>query len=202
MRVLALDPGASTGYCLTDTNSGEIYAYGFLDVDDSNKCIGYRCTQLQHAIDLICKAHLVEHVVVEDYFFSSRFASGVSVNAAYRTAIYMHCYQSHIPYTIINPSEWKKFIAGSARPDKKQKKKWGKEAAKKMMIVEALAKRWNILLPSYSISIKTGKPIKYRCDTSDAIGQMIFYLSSKLQIKSITCTVPLLPPNPKFPSEF
>jgi hypothetical protein len=144
----------------------------------------------------------VKMVVVEDYFFSSRFTAGSNVNPAYRAAIHMASRFLNVPYEILNISQWKSFVVGRSTPTKEQKKKWGKAAANKNMVVEALVKRWNISLPTYSLSPKTGKPIKFRYDISDAIGQAVCYCGLMLGIRSITCSVPVPPLNPKFPPEF
>jgi Holliday junction resolvasome RuvABC endonuclease subunit len=191
MIILALDPGASTGYCLANSDTGEIYKYGFIDIDESVNDIGHRCVRVMEAVSLLIDRYSAEHVVVEDYFFGSKFSSGVSVNTAYRAAIYIQCCKENILYTIINPSEWKKFIAGRSTPDKIQKKKWGKEAAKKLFIQEALWQKYNIRFPNHSLSSKTGKPIVFRYDIVDVVGQMIFYLKNCLQLDKISVTMPV-----------
>jgi hypothetical protein len=67
--------------------------------------------------------------------------------------------------------------------------KWGKEPAKKLMIAQALYQRFGIKLPNHSISDKTGKPIQFRYDISDAIGQALYHAYSKYGCTTFNCSI-------------
>ena len=176
MNLLAIDPASSSGFCLfsIDNNIIDIKEYGFVDVDKSSEYIGDWCLDLEAKLIKIIKDNDIKHIVVEDYFFGSRFASGCNVNSEFRAAIHILVRRLGLTYTIVNPSEWKRFICGSARPSKEQKKKWGKEPSRKIMVVDSLWKKYQIKFPNHSIS-DSGKPIKFRYDVVDAVGQAIYY---------------------------
>lgn len=191
--ILALDPAASTGYCLVSVSDCKsravIYSYGFIDVDQSSEFSGDWCLDLQSQLRKIIKKHEVSHIAVENFFFSKRFANGSTVNVELRTAIYMLARELKIPYTILGISEWKKFISGRVTPTPEQKKKWGKERAKKLAIQEALWKKYQIKFPNHSISKKTGKPISPRLDMVDAVGQAIYFCRIYIDVLEIACSV-------------
>jgi hypothetical protein len=94
-------------------------------------------------------------------------------------------------------SQWKKHVAGRSTPSKEQKKKWGKEAAKKLYMQQALYDIYGIKFPNHSLSPKTGKPVLFRYDIVDAVGQAIFHCESKYRVKNINVTVPV-PPDVEF----
>lgn len=177
MAVLVLDPAHSTGYALmrltADRARADIFEYGHVDVDTSSDFQGDHCINLIDRVREFIVAHQVEHIIVEDYFFSKRTAKGCNVNAAYRTAIHICARQAGIPYTIIGIGEWKRYVAGAARPTKTQRKAWGKKA-EKLMIQDALWTKFRIKFPNHSISETTGKPIMPRLDEVDAVGQAIY----------------------------
>jgi len=189
--VLVLDPAACTGYCLikTDANSADIYDYGYLDVDTSSNYQGDHCIDLMQRVSEIVKKHNVEHIAIEDYFFSQRFASGSNVNAAYRTALHILACQLKIPYTILNISAWKTFVAGRSIPTKEQKKKWGATPAKKLFIQQALWERWKFRFPNHSLSSKTGKPVTFKFDIVDVVAQGVYFSGLILGIKNISLSV-------------
>jgi Holliday junction resolvasome RuvABC endonuclease subunit len=201
MKILCLDPAASTGYCLIQmdkkNSSASIYEYGFIDVDTSSDYQGDHCIHLMFRIKEIIDKHNIEHVAVEDYFFSQRFANGSNVNAAYRTAIHILCRQLHIPYTILNVSAWKSFVAGSSVPTKTQKKKWGATLAKKLFIQQALWERWGFRFPNHSLSEKTGKPIVFRLDIIDVVAQAVYFTGLLNGVKNIYLNVSI-PPDVEF----
>jgi Holliday junction resolvasome RuvABC endonuclease subunit len=186
LNILVLDPAASCGYCLlkVEDKVANIYEYGFIDIGES-EFVGDRCIYLMDKIEQMLVSHSITHVAVEDYFFSSRFATGSDVNVAFRTAIYIKCRQHKIDYQILSVSGWKKFIAGRSTPSKAQKLKWGKAPAKKLMIQEALYQKYKIRFPNHSISEKTQKPIKFRTDIVDAVAQAIYYCRLYLDIQEV-----------------
>lgn len=187
MIILSLDPATSTGYCLVAINDGKahIYDYGFLDVDCSSEYQGDHCIDLMNKVESLVMIHGVDVITIEDYFFSKRFATGSTVNVAYRTAIHILCRRLEIPYVILNINLWKKFVAGRSSPTKQQKQQWG-VSAKKMYIQDSLYKKWGFTFPEHSLSKKTGKPIKFRMDIVDAVGQTVYYCCSILRIKDIS----------------
>lgn len=178
---LTLDPALSTGYAVAEVENKTctIIDYGFIDVDQSSQYEGDWMIDLQNRISKLHAQYNFSDVAVEDYFFSSRFKSGSNVNPYFRAAIHMWSRQNGLPYSILNISNWKVFIATRSTPTKIQKLKWGKEPAKKLMIAQALYQRFDIKLPNHSISEKTGKPIQFRYDVSDAIGQALYHAYSK-----------------------
>ncbi len=199
MKILVLDPAASTGYAVVtvDGPDATIHEYGFIDVDTTSLYEGDWCIDLRRQVWNIMNHHMVDEVAIEDYFFSSRFASGTNVNSAYRTAIHILCREHGLPYDVLNVSQWKKHVAGRSTPAKEQKKKWGKEAAKKLYMQQALWEIYGIKFPNHSISKKTGKPVFFRFDIVDAVGQAIFHCESKYRVKNIHVPV-VIPPDVVF----
>jgi len=197
--ILSLDPAACTGYCLIkiDNNAAEIYEYGFIDVDTNSNFQGDHCIDLMSRVEELIKHHNVQHITVEDYFFSQRFASGSNVNAAYRTAIHILACRLKIPYTILNISAWKTFVAGRSIPTKDQKKKWGATPAKKLFIQQALWERWGFRFPNHSLSSKTNKPVAFKFDIVDVVAQAVYYIGLVLGIRNIHLSV-ACPPDAVF----
>ncbi len=185
-----MDPARSTGYALAEVIDGKanIYEYGIIDVDTSSEYVGDWCLDMMSRVTALILKHNVTEVCVEDYFFSSKFASGVNVNSAFRTAIHIACRQLKIPYFILNISEWKKFVAGKSTPTKEQKKLWTKEAAKKIFVQDALWRRWKFRFANHSLSNKTGKPILFRFDIVDVVAQTVFHLKRNHNIDLVQLT--------------
>jgi Holliday junction resolvasome RuvABC endonuclease subunit len=179
MILLALDPGTSTGYCLVTVDDAyqwaDIYKYGYIDVDTTSDFQGDHCINLMDQIQTIIDEHQVNYIAIEDYFFSKRFATGCNVNVAFRTAIHILARQNNIEYSILNVSAWKTYVAGRATPTKEQKKQWGVEASKKLYIQQALWDWWGFRFPNHSISTLTKKPIVFRYDIVDVVGQAVYY---------------------------
>jgi Holliday junction resolvasome RuvABC endonuclease subunit len=193
--LLSLDPAESTGFAVAHVENDicTIVEYGFIDVDTSSNYIGDWCIDLQNKIQHIYDRFKPTEIVVEDYFFGSKFSSGANVNTAYRTAIHIWCRQRNIHYEILNISNWKVFIAGRSMPTKDQKQKWGKQPAKKLMIVEALWKRWKIRFPNHSLSPKTNKPIIFRYDIADAVSQAMYGCFLLYNCRNFVCNIPIPP---------
>lgn len=198
MRILVVDPAASTGYCFVEVSEdghASIYQYGILDVQDS-EYVGDRALELMDKIEKLINEEDVQEVAVEDYFFGGKFATGSGVNTAFRAAVHMATRKYGLHYEVLNVTEWKKWVAGRSTPTPPQKKKWGKEAAKKLMIQEALFEKHGFRFPNHSISPKTGKPILFRFDVVDAVGMAIFYLQKFKEVKSISLDVSVPPDQP------
>lgn len=196
-NILVLDPAESTGYAVVHVDepqsSADIFEYGYLNINTTSNYMGDWLLDLSKCVEALITRYDVKLVVVEDYFFSSRFTTGSNVNPAYRAAIHMTARQLGLPYEILNISQWKSFVAGRSVPTKNQKKKWGKAAANKLFIQEALWNRHGIRFPNHSISDKTGKPIKFRYDIVDAVGQSVCYCKLMVGIRTVTCSMPIPP---------
>jgi len=194
-NILVLDPAESTGYTIVNVDEqqsvADIFEYGYIQVDTSSNYMGDWLINLSQCIEALIQRYAVQVVVVEDYFFSSRFTTGSNVNPAYRAAIHMTARKLGLPYEILNISQWKSYVAGRSVPTKDQKKKWGKPAANKLFIQEALWFRHGIRFPNHSISEKTGKPIKFRYDIVDAVGQSVCYCKLMVGIRTIACSMPI-----------
>ena len=206
--ILILDPGSSTGYCLVSLKSddedgsdddptyieADIYEYGFLDVDLTSEYQGDHCIDLMNKLQTIIDDYGVSHIAVEDYFFSRKCRNGSNVNAAFRTAIHILARQNDMEYTIINISAWKTFVAGRSTPTKEQKKQWGGEAAKKLYMQQALWEKYKYRFPNHSLSPKTGKPITFRFDIVDVVGQAVYYCGLVCGIPKKKITLSVDPP--------
>jgi Holliday junction resolvasome RuvABC endonuclease subunit len=190
-NILILDPAASTGFAVgrVDGDTMDIYDYGFIDIDVETDFVGDRCIDLMHQVGALIQCHNIDYVALEDFFFSSRTPQGSDVNAAYRTAIHILCRQNDIEYTILNISAWKKLVAGRSTSTKEQKRIWGKEPSKKLMIQEALWKNYGFRFPNHSISEKTGKPIKFRYDIVDAVAMAVYFARQYLDIQRVELSV-------------
>lgn len=193
--ILAIDPGQSCGYSVVkiDGDRCEIVEYGFIDVDNSSPYLGDWCIDLQDRLTLVQDRIKADEIAVEDYFYSTRFKQGANVNPAYRTAIHMWCRKQGLHYEVLNISNWKVFAAGRSTPTKEQKLRWGKEPAKKLMVVEALWRRFNIRFPNHSISEATGKPIMFRFDVVDAVAQGMYAAYLRYNCKTYTSLVSVPP---------
>jgi len=128
MILLVLDLANSTGFCLVNIAeedgyyvSADIYEYGFINADTSSNFQRDHCIDLMNKLQKLIIDHKVEHIAVEDYFFSKKFRNNCNCNAAYLTTIHILARQKELEYTIINISAWKTFVAGSSRPTKEQK---------------------------------------------------------------------------------
>lgn len=189
--ILVLDPATSTGYALGRIKDDvlDIFDYGFIEVETNTEFIGDRCIKLMYEVQKLILDNKVDHVAVEDYFFSSRTAQGADVNPAYRTAIHIVCRQSRIEYSILNISAWKKHVSGRTTPTPLQKGKWGREPAKKLMIQEALWQNYGFRFPNHSVSPKTGKPIKFRSDIVDAVAMAVYFSRSMLDVRGVQLSV-------------
>lgn len=190
MKVLIIDPANSTGYCIYEfiDNSANIVNWGFIDVEQQDYA-GDQYIDLCNKVQKLIVDNNIKHVAIEDYFFSRNSPQGATLNCAYRAVIHMKCRELGIDYDILNISLWKNFINHRVRPTKLEKTKWGKEASKKLMTQESLWKRWNIKFPNHSLSLKTGKPVKFRYDIVDAVAMAIFHASIYFNANSVKYSV-------------
>jgi Holliday junction resolvasome RuvABC endonuclease subunit len=197
---LVLDPATSTGYCLVRRpfpyNLADIFEYGIIAVNTSHDLQGFHCLDLMRQITDILNKHPVTHIALEDYFFSKKFCSGSNVNAAFRTAIHILACQRGIPYSILNISLWKAFVAGRSMPTKEQKTLWGKSLANKYFIQQALYDRYSFQFPNHWTSAKSQKPIRFKSDIVDAVGQAVYFCSIVSVPFTISKTHPVHPVHP------
>lgn len=200
MNVLVLDPANSTGYCVfkydEKNSSMDIIKWGFIEVEQSDDYLGDQYLDFLKQVEKLIQENDVEQVAVEDYFFSRKSPQGANLNCSYRAMIHMKCRELGLHYEILNISLWKKFINGRSIPTKDQKAKWGKEPAKKLMTQESLWNKWGIRFPNHSLSLLTGKPVKFRYDIVDAVAMAIFYGSIYLNVNNITYSVPVIADHP------
>lgn len=197
---LVLDPATCTGWCTVrvaaDGASADIFAYGIIDVENKSSAFqGDQCIALMKAVDNLLTEHLVTEVAVEDYFFSKKFCSGGTMNAALRTAIHIMTRVRGLPYHILNISQWKTFVAGRSIPTKPQIAQWGKAAANKFYIQEALYSRYGFRFPNWlPHPQKAGKMITFRSDVVDAVAQALYFSSFIHHIPRVTMSV-VTPPD-------
>jgi len=179
LKILALDPASTTGYCVADIINDvcEISDIGIICVDKKTGQEGDWCLDLMSKVDEIYKNNPFNEVCVEDFFFNRRFCNGANLNVYFRAAIYIWCSKNKIPYRIINIQSWKNFVL-KGKPKKKIK---GKKVNKKEEIISALKINWGLIMPEFSISA-TGRKVKFKHDSSDAIGQLMFFVNDSFNI--------------------
>ena len=191
-KILGLDPGASTGYCLATidraSSTGTILEYGYLDIDKSAEFRGDALLDLEHQLEVLIEKHRIDHIIFEDYNFNSKQKTGMTTNIAYRAVIELVARRRKIPYNVLSISQWKKFIAGRVTPSKEHNTKWGK-VAKKVMIQEALWLNHQLRFPNHSLSEATGKPIKFRYDVVDVVAQMVYFARDSRKVDKILSQV-------------
>lgn len=180
-RILAIDPANTTGYavieCHTPTpRSATVRTYGFFEMANETAYLGDNCLEFQKRIHRLIDEWKIDELAIESYFFSSATRNGANVNPAYRTAAYMLARTLGMHYEILGISAWKTFVAGRSTPTKEQIREYGSRAsANKRMILAALEHRHGLRLPIDGCrSEKTHRPIQFKYDISDAIGQGIF----------------------------
>jgi Holliday junction resolvasome RuvABC endonuclease subunit len=173
MKILALDPSAGTtgwaffcGKCICEADFKSF---------DKTEFNGDRYLQAQTWLEEMIKLWKPDLILIEGYFFSSRFATGTSVNSELRGSMKATIRDFDLPYTVVNPTAWKRTITGRVRPTRAEKKKWGKEKSKKMMVLIKL-KEMGIKFPEKVKNPKTGKMINFKFDVSDALGILIAHL--------------------------
>lgn len=203
ITILVLDIATITGYCLvkittTDTivlnnnnnhniiqtpTQADIYEHGVIHIDRSSNYYADHCLNLVQQVQQLIEKHQINHIAMEDYFFTQKTINNCTLNISLRTAIAMLARQNKMEYTMLNMALWKKFIADHMNPTKEQDKMWGKRA-KKIFIQDALWKKFHIRFPNYSISKDTGKPVCFCYDVVDAVGQAIYFCGAICNIKS------------------
>lgn len=193
MRLISFDCGASTGWAVLDVQNdvGNLVAYGAFQIP-ADQDLAHQILFVRNKTESLIKEHgNIDLLILENFFSSSRFCSGQDRNYYYRGSVLLCCASLDLQYEIVNPSVWKTFIVGRSSPNKEEKAKYGKEEAKKIITVEGLKRRWGIEMPSFSVSERTGKPIKFKYDTSDAVGQVMYGANLRFNTLKFTSSVPI-----------
>ena len=187
MNVLVLDPASTTGWVLfvidPDTKSARMAQFGHYTAPDApTEVLTLIC--IQKEIKRLIEVYQVDHIAIEDYFFSSKFANGSKLNVAIRTAIHLQASYSNVPFTIINVGVWKSFIAGRSKATKAEKLLY-KAKANKMFIAKALEEKFEIKIPETTESVDAKgkiKLVKFKSDIVDAVCIGVFFLDVHMKI--------------------
>jgi Holliday junction resolvasome RuvABC endonuclease subunit len=175
-KILALDPSAGvSGWSFF--NGKKITQAGWIQFEKTDYN-GDRYLEAERWFKDMLVKWKPDLVLIEGYFFSSRFATGTSVNSEIRGCLKMAIREAELPYVVMNPTEWKKVLMGRVYPTRAEKKKYGKVKAKKVIVMNELVSR-GFVLPEKILNPKTGKRINFKHDISDAIGILIAHLEMK-----------------------
>lgn len=197
MRLLALDPSAScTGWALYE--DGTIVKAGF-SPPFNGKTEGERYALAYawlNSLLLRLKTPL-DLVLMEGYFFSKRFSTGVNIGPELRGVFKLLLYSLGLTHQTVDPAEWKRRLIEKATPDiikdldmprvrsdaskivrwkKGLKRKFGKTKSKKLMTTIALTKLFNVELPKKIANKITNRTVNFKFDVSDAIGILVGHL--------------------------
>lgn len=176
MSILVFDPANCTGWALLELGTARLIEYGFFKIKSCD-LVGDQLIEMMGKAKLLIERFKPKHIVVEDYFFSRKCRQGANLNPAYRASLHIVIRLLGLEYTIVNPINWKRFIAGRVRPTKQEIVQWGKEKSKKEMIRHALDIKYNIKFPD-DITDETGKKCKLKYDVIDATAMGIYYIKS------------------------
>lgn len=201
MKLLALDPSATcTGYVFYDTDATpQVAIAGFID-ELRGDTDGARYKVAYDAVVGLIQRFAPTTIIMEGYFFSKRFATGTNIGPELRGVLKMAAHTFGVPVYISDPAGWKRQILHAvieqkinppyhrlksndskiARWKKLLKKQYGKDKAKKIIVVEAL-EMLGYKLPTKIINKATGRKIAFRFDVSDAIGILIAFLGEQAE---------------------
>lgn len=186
-RILVFDPASCTGYAVIDIYEtfSEIVTYGTFEMDkDVGKEGDWYLNIEKQAKQLIQQYH-PHQIGIEDYFMSSsNKMGGCNLNVGIRAIFQALTRRENLPYIVINISSWKKVIAGRTRPCSSQIEKWGKVAANKYFIQQALFEKFQIQFPYMIKSELTNRWIAFKSDPVDAVA-MAIYLSLEKNVSQI-----------------
>ena len=183
-KVLVLDPAKSTGYCVIhlfpEQTRTLIIAYGNIQVTVTDGLEGQAYLDLETKVKQLIDQYQPESIAMECYFMSGadKFG-GCNLNVGFRAILQTLACRFSMPYEMLNISQWKKSVALSSRPSAAQIEKWGKTAANKLFIQQALFERFNIRFPEYCVSPESGRVVQYRSDAMDAVGMATFVAETK-----------------------
>lgn len=175
MTILSLDPSsAATGWALYEDNI--ITLAGFSLAFKPEKYEGDRYRKAYDWVRSLVRVTKPDHIAIEGYFFSKKFATGTDVNSEIRGVMKMALADCGVDYEVINPSDWKRALCGRTTSTRQEKKKYGKEKSKKLMTVHALV-NLGLKCPKRIINPHTNRKSNFKFDVSDALGILLFYLS-------------------------
>lgn len=171
MKILSLDPATNCGFAFWDGHALSLVGFKVFPKTEKD---GDRLLEVFRWTKEMIDTWKPDLVLAEGFFVSGRFANGVEVNFEIRGAIKMACAQRAVDHKVYTPSEWKKQLCGRTTPTKLEKKRYGKERAKKMVTVLKL-QELGFKFPEKVTSI-TGRQVNFKFDTSDAIGILMAHL--------------------------
>ncbi len=173
MKILVLDPSAgTTGWAFFDGHAVVEASYKVFTKVDLD---GERYLDAHRWLKDMIYVWKPDLVIMESYFFSSRFATGSAVNSEVRGVMKMTCSEAGVSYILADPMTWKKKLIGRVRPTKEENKLYGKTKAKKEITKIALEKL-GFVFPDKVLNPKTGKQVAFKFDTSDALGILVAHL--------------------------
>ena len=184
-RILVLDPASCTGYALIDLYEtfAEIIAYGSVEMNKESSSIeGDWYLDIEKKIQLLIDQYHPHKIAMEDYFISSKLGN-CNLNVGIRAIFQTLARRMNLPYQVINISLWKKAISNRTKPNIAQIEKWGKTAADKLFIRQALYENFHIQFP-YMMLSKNNRWIDLKSDVVDAVA-MAVYLALERNIKDI-----------------
>lgn len=165
---LALDPASRTGWAFFLAGSVAPSEYGFFDVCKTSSVEGDWLLDYERQVTALLDRWSPHEIVVEDYFFSRRFATGADLNYMLRAVIYMCARRrNETPYRVVSPSSWFVHVVGRAAVKKQDRKN---------AVRTALETRFGIALPTKTRSAVSARLIVTPPDIADAIGQGLFAL--------------------------
>ncbi len=194
MKIAGIDPATSTAYCIFDTNiqstniKDKIVKYGLIDLSrEKFENNGLKLLKYKTFITKLIIDNNIDMVVLEDYFFNSKFCSGSNLNGAIRAVIWLVCAELNKPYEIINITKWKTHITGQSRPEKVMIKKLTKTVAEKEYVKIALEKKYNIVFKPEDLvyDMIKDKMVPFKYDVSDSIGITLYHVECGQKDKDI-----------------
>lgn len=188
MKALFFDPATSTGWGLFEIEqrkgmlTGILTDFGFLTTKE--KVDGKRYLELKEKAEaLLAKAGKIGVIGIEDYMFSSRKRNGANLNSGYRAILHLLAAEHKIDEVFtVNITNWKRFIAGSSRPSKEQKKKYGNKA-NKLYIQDAVEDKFGITFPEFIYNSDTDRMVQFKSDVVDAICIGIYTLTEECKVE-------------------
>lgn len=155
MRFVSIDPATSTGWACFVARAApgavrrshlELVAHGHFRVTaGATSAHGERCLELERHVEALLDALVadgpIEHVFIEDYFFSSRACNGVTLNVKFRAVIEMCVCRRALPYTLVHPGRWFATVVGSV-PKRTPTRE------RKALTALALERAYGIVIPS------------------------------------------------------
>lgn len=170
---LSIDPATSSGYAIFNVEKQLIH-YGFFKPRTSN--LENELSDIHDFFKRLIHEHKITNVFIEDFKVGSRQQkSAAEKSYSIRAILRYLAYKQNCKIKVVNISEWRKYIVGKANISKEDKKKHGKDA-NKIMVINALKNKYNIILPDKTENPLTGNHNKTPYDITDAIAIGLFSL--------------------------